>query len=632
MKKIKSKNLMFFVTFFFLFSTLYSQDFQVKIQKVFPGGKHWIFNTSDGRLWGVGYNGYGQLGTGNYWGGYITTIITEDIEWETVSCGYMHTLAKKSDGTIWGWGMNSVGQVGVMAGDDVLLPVQIGNDNDWKIIAAGIYSGFAIKNDGSLWSWGLNTYGCLGVGSNDINLVVDHPQMVGSDYDWDTIIVSGSTVIAKKIDGSLWGWGFNYYCTLGLPSSEVISYPTFISDNCVWSEISLGNYHVLALKSDGTLWTWGGNLFGVLGIDAPDGFIQQTPVQIGTDADWSKIYAGSCHNIALKTDGTIWTWGRNHRGSLGLNDTQNRYSPVKVNDNHYEKIFAGLDYTIVLDSVGENYCITGVDEAHQFGRCYYTEFDSVFSCYPIIYPVEIVFQPEIINTCLNSTETISIEVTSASIFMWQFSYDNIIWQDIEENENFNNVYSSDITINIITSDFEDLLLRCIAWGPCLSKDTTEIISFNITIPNTEIETYDDYLFSLNNNCSYQWFSCDLNQEIYGETNQFFYPYYSGNYAVIVTENNCSDTSECIYFLISDINKTFSERNFYLFYDINSEEIYFNNQLCGRIIIYDSLARLIFDSNVENISSFSLREFEKGIYFIKIKTDDNLIISYKILKI
>ena len=70
----------------------------------------------------------------------------------------------------------------------------------------------------------------------------------------------------------------------------------------------------MALKSDGTLWTWGQNTYGQLG----DGetTIRPLPAKVGADTDWSAISAGYYHAHALKSDGTLWTWGYNRFGQI----------------------------------------------------------------------------------------------------------------------------------------------------------------------------------------------------------------------------------------------------------------------------------------------------------------------------
>ena len=86
--------------------------------------------------------------------------------------------------------------------------------------------------------------------------------------------------------------------------------------------------HTLAIANNGTLWAWGKNATGELGLnDTTDRLL---PTQVGTDSNWDKIAVGFSHSMALKTDGTLWTWGGNSNGQLGHGDTSIRQVPTQV--------------------------------------------------------------------------------------------------------------------------------------------------------------------------------------------------------------------------------------------------------------------------------------------------------------
>jgi len=101
-----------------------------------------------------------------------------------------------------------------------------------------------------------------------------------------------------------------------------------IGNDSNWKEVIAGCFHTLAIKTDGSLWAWGKNDIGQLGLG--DNTNREAPVRIGTESNWKEVIAGCFHSLALKTDGSLWAWGDNWNGQLGLGDTTNRSNPVEI--------------------------------------------------------------------------------------------------------------------------------------------------------------------------------------------------------------------------------------------------------------------------------------------------------------
>ncbi len=92
--------------------------------------------------------------------------------------------------------------------------------------------------------------------------------------------------------------------------------------------ISAGAHHSLALQTNGTLWAWGSNSNGQLGLgDTAD---RPNPVKVGTDTNWVAVNVGYSFSLAFKANGSPWAWVQNYYGQLGLGDTTDRLSPVNV--------------------------------------------------------------------------------------------------------------------------------------------------------------------------------------------------------------------------------------------------------------------------------------------------------------
>jgi len=138
-------------------------------------------------------------------------------------------------------------------------------------------------------------------------------------------------------DGKLFCWGTNNTGNIGDNSTITRSSPVQIGSENTWRWVSTGIGCTVAIKNDGTLWTWGLNTWGQLGVN--DVVDRSSPVQVGTDNAWRQIHftgVGGSGSISsgniwsIKNDGTLWAWGRNNTGGLGLNDTINRSSPTQV--------------------------------------------------------------------------------------------------------------------------------------------------------------------------------------------------------------------------------------------------------------------------------------------------------------
>jgi alpha-tubulin suppressor-like RCC1 family protein len=259
--------------------------------------------------------------------------------WSQISVGYGSSAAIKTDGTLWTWGGGSHGRLGDGQAQNRSSPVQIGSGTDWSKVTTSLGNTFAIKTNGTLWGWGSNAYGALGT-NNTGN--VSSPVQIGALTTWSSVrtsrnnsLVGCANVFAIKTDGTLWAWGRNTSNNYGMVASNPgnnTSSPVQIGALTDWRTVSPGSYHCLAVKTDGTLWCWGRNVDGQLGLNNTYSSVSPltSPKQIGALTDWWISSAGSSASAALRTNGTLWTWGTNGSGNLGLNDYASRSSPSQV--------------------------------------------------------------------------------------------------------------------------------------------------------------------------------------------------------------------------------------------------------------------------------------------------------------
>jgi alpha-tubulin suppressor-like RCC1 family protein len=188
-----------------------------------------------------------------------------------VTAGGFHACGRKRDGTLWCWGLNGSGELGVGDAVNRFEPVQTGCDagrcfEDWVAVAAGDFHTCAIREGGELWCWGGGLNGQLGVG----------PLM-----DRDS------------------------------------SRPLPVSDGA-WRAVSGGQSHTCGIRDDATLWCWGRNDFGQLGVGDLERRDVPTRVLAPGGDQWVRVGAGRDHTCAVRSDETLWCWGWNEDGQLGI--------------------------------------------------------------------------------------------------------------------------------------------------------------------------------------------------------------------------------------------------------------------------------------------------------------------------
>jgi alpha-tubulin suppressor-like RCC1 family protein len=316
------------------------------------GGNHTLAIKSDGTLWGWGFNTYGQLGDSTNVTRYSPVQIGTASNWARVSCGENFTVAIKIDGTIWSWGYNNQCQLGNGTTNDKNYPVQIGTDSNWSSVSCGSYHTLAIKTDGSLWAWGSDGGGELGDGAY---LNQKNPIHIGTATNWAKVSCGEHFTIAIKTDGTIWAWGYNTYGQLGDGTNTQRISPYQIGTESNWSKVSCGVNYTIAIKKDSSLWAWGSYSWGQLGIFSTTN--QLNPVKVDSSAKWAFISSGGSYgeyySVAIKTNGSLWSWGMNGYGQFGDGTKANRYSPVQFpTAPNWASVGCGGYHTIAIKTDG----------------------------------------------------------------------------------------------------------------------------------------------------------------------------------------------------------------------------------------------------------------------------------------
>ena len=215
----------------------------------------------------------------------------------------------------------------------------------FSLITGGGYHTIALDEYGDVWAWGANLIGELGDGTNDdksLPVQVKGPGGEGIMTGITAIAAGYSHTVVLDENGNVWAWGANHAGQLGDGTNDHANTPVQViaskGDGFLTgvTAIAAGGDFSVALKEDGSVWTWGHNYFGQLGIGTSGaGTNMNRPVRVkgpkGTFLEGIVAVAGgSSHSVALDEDGQVWTWGMNNYGQLGDGTNDDRSLPVQV--------------------------------------------------------------------------------------------------------------------------------------------------------------------------------------------------------------------------------------------------------------------------------------------------------------
>ena len=283
-----------------------------------------------GQVWSWGENNSGRLGD-NSVTNRCTPVSIHGTQktFCSISGGNSHSLGLDLRGQVWSWGDSEFGQLGVNDTTHRLTPVSIhGSSKTFcSISAAGSHS-LGVDYIGQVWGWGYNYSGQLGDNTTDFKCI---PVSIhGNQKTFCSIAGGNFHSLGIDLRGQVWCWGNNNRGQVGDNSITNRCTPVSIhGTKKTFCSISGGNSHSLGIDHIGQVWGWGYNFYGTLGDNSTTN--KYTPVSIhGTKKTFCSISAGNDHSLGVDFRGQIWAWGYNNVGQLGDKSVTSRRTPVCV--------------------------------------------------------------------------------------------------------------------------------------------------------------------------------------------------------------------------------------------------------------------------------------------------------------
>jgi alpha-tubulin suppressor-like RCC1 family protein len=314
------------------------------VTAVAAGGEHSLALMPDGTVMAWGNNRAGQLGNGSTANRATPGAVSGLAGVVAIAAGKEHSLALLSNGTVMAWGSNEEGQLGggTKATKSTSAVAVKGLSGVTAIAAGGEFS-LARLSNGTVMAWGAGEEGQLGDGKRVKSAT---PMAVKGLGGVTAIAAGGEHALALLSNGTAMSWGSNGSRQLGVPPVTKIikeegqefteekdiensDVPVAVQALAGVKAVAAGAKHSLALTEGGEVEAWGANNDGQLG-GGTIGGSSSMPTVVGGLSAVAAIGAGSLHNLALLTGGTLVSWGYNPDGQLGNNSNQNSPVPVAI--------------------------------------------------------------------------------------------------------------------------------------------------------------------------------------------------------------------------------------------------------------------------------------------------------------
>ena len=289
-------------------------------------GEGYSLAVQNGAAYGWGDNTTGQLGDGTSERRLLPVAVSAPLTSgvTAVAAGVSHSLAVQNGG-VYAWGYNGNGALGDGTTNSSTTPVAVSAPltSGVTAIAAGNQFSLAIKNGGA-WAWGVNDIGELGNGTIG-STPNPTPVAVASLLSGVTAIAAGLRNSLAVQNGGVYAWGNNVAGQLGDGTTTIRTTPIPVLGlaNGV-TAVAAGYYHSLAVRNGG-VYSWGANFDGDLGDGTTTNHITPAQIDLADLHNIIAVAAGYSSSYALSSDGSLWDWGNNGSGELGLGTFTDHY-------------------------------------------------------------------------------------------------------------------------------------------------------------------------------------------------------------------------------------------------------------------------------------------------------------------
>lgn len=286
----------------------------------------------DGTLYMWGINNAGQLGVGDFTGRSSPVAVLGGLKFADITSSYSDPSfvqvvgIERTAGTPYAWGFNNHGQLGLGDVTPRSSPVAVLGGLKFSKVVGGTNSFIGLSTAGALYGWGQNANGCLGNGDTTSR---SSPVAVLGGLTFVDVVGGLTSFVGRTSDGTCYAWGLNTKGLLGVGDNTPRSSPVAVLGGLKFTNVFMATGgSVFGVTEDGSLYAWGDNTFGTLGLGDVTG--RSSPVAVLGGLKFSSLREIESAMFGVATNGTLYAWGKNTNGQLGLGDVAARSSPVAV--------------------------------------------------------------------------------------------------------------------------------------------------------------------------------------------------------------------------------------------------------------------------------------------------------------